>query len=87
MKQSPARTATAQDVFEVVLRTTLEVLPDVHPDQVSIDGRLTDLGANSIDRADIVTMSMEQLGITVPIREFESVHDLRSLVELLRRHL
>jgi len=79
--------ATEQDVFEVVRRTTLEVLPEISADLVLIDGTLTDLGANSIDRADIVTMSMEALGITVPIREFQSVRDIQSLVDLLRRHL
>lgn len=78
---------TEQDVFEVVRRNTLEVLPEVPADLVRIDGTLTDLGANSIDRADIVTMSMESLGITVPIREFQSVRDIQSLVDLLRRHL
>ncbi|HEU5333222.1 MAG TPA: phosphopantetheine-binding protein [Actinocrinis sp.] len=79
--------ATEQDVFEVVRRNTLEVLPEVRADLVRIDGTLTDLGANSIDRADIVTMSMEALGITVPIREFQAVRDIQSLVDLLRRHL
>jgi len=79
--------ATEQDVFEVVRRNTLEVLPEVPADLVRIDGTLTDLGANSIDRADIVTMSMEALGITVPIREFQAVRDIQSLVDLLRRHL
>ena len=78
---------TEQDVFEVVRRNTLEVLPEVPTDLVRIDGTLTDLGANSIDRADIVTMSMESLGITVPIREFQAVRDIQSLVDLLRRHL
>lgn len=78
---------TEQDVFEVVRRNTLEVLPEIPADLVRIDGTLTDLGANSIDRADIVTMSMESLGITVPIREFQSVRDIQSLVDLLRRHL
>lgn len=73
-------------VFAVVRRTTVEVLPDVTPEAVSINGNLTDLGANSIDRVDIVTMSMEQLGITVPPAEFERVHDLRSLVTLLREY-
>ena len=79
--------ATEQDVFEVVRRNTLEVLPEVPADLVRIDGTLTDLGANSIDRADIVTLSMEALGITVPIREFQAVRDIQSLVDLLRRHL
>jgi polyketide biosynthesis acyl carrier protein len=77
----------APDVFEVVKRTTLEVLPDLRPDAVTPDGNLTDLGANSIDRADIIAMSMEELAITVPVGEFRAVHDIRSLVAVLEKHV
>lgn len=76
-----------QDVLEVVRRTAAEVLPDIDPAAVALDGTtLTDLGANSIDRADIVTMAMEELDITVPVGEFERVRDIRSLVELLLQY-
>jgi len=78
---------TTADVFDVVRRATLDVLPDLDQFEVTLDGALADLGANSIDRADIVTMSMEELGITVPVGEFQAVRDIRSLVDVLRRHL
>ena len=32
-------------------------------------------------------MTMEDLGIVVPISDFQSVHDIRSLVELLKKHV
>ncbi|MEV6865208.1 phosphopantetheine-binding protein [Streptosporangium subroseum] len=78
---------TQDVVFEAVRRNVLEVLPDLTPQDVSMKGTLTDLGANSIDRADVVTMTMEDLGIVVPISDFQSVHDIRSLVELLKKHV
>lgn len=74
------------EVFEVVRDKTVEVLPEVAPAEVSIDGSLVDLGANSIDRVDIVTLSMEELGVTIPPTEFADVKDLRSLVTLLERY-
>jgi polyketide biosynthesis acyl carrier protein len=80
-------TMTQDVVFEAVRRNVLEVLPDLTPQDVSMKGTLTDLGANSIDRADVVTMTMEDLGIVVPISDFQSVHDIRSLVELLKKHV
>lgn len=82
-----AGTLTTQDVFEVVRRCTLEVLPDITAADVTPDGRLADIGANSIDRVDIVTMVMEELRITVPVREFQAVNDIPSLVDVLCRHL
>ncbi|MFC6082815.1 phosphopantetheine-binding protein [Sphaerisporangium aureirubrum] len=73
-------------IFEAVKRNVLEVLPDLDPSQVVMGGTLTDLGANSVDRADVVTMTMEDLGLTIPIAEFQEVHDIASLVALLKRH-
>lgn len=48
---------------------------------------LTDLGANSIDRVDVVTMTMDALGISLSVTEFTDVHDIGSLARLLRGHL
>lgn len=73
-------------VVAAVLRSVVEVLPDLDPDTVSVDGTLSDLGANSIDRVEIVTLAMEDLAITVPVTEFQRVRDIASLVDLLRRH-
>ncbi|HEY7144573.1 MAG TPA: phosphopantetheine-binding protein [Streptosporangiaceae bacterium] len=74
-------------VLEVVRRVTAEVLPGLDPAAVTADGTtLTDLGANSIDRADIVTMAMEELGVVIPVRELGRVHDIGSLVALLQEY-
>lgn len=78
---------SGEQVFAVVRDVVLEVLPDIAPAQVGIDGTLTDLGANSIDRADIVTMAQERLGIVVPPERFRAVSDIGSLVEVLRLNL
>ncbi|MGN9788222.1 phosphopantetheine-binding protein [Nonomuraea sp. ZG12] len=77
---------TNAEIFETVKQNVLKVLPDLQPDDVTTEGTLTDLGANSVDRADVVTMSMEDLGLTVPVSEFQEVHDIRSLVDVLARH-
>lgn len=77
---------TNAEIFETVKQNVLKVLPNLRPDDVTTEGTLTDLGANSVDRADVVTMSMEDLGLTVPVSEFQEVHDIRSLVDVLARH-
>ncbi len=77
---------TEEDIFDVVRRKTTEVLPDIEPAEVSIDGSLSDLGANSIDRAEIVTLTMEELGVVIPVSDFSGVADVRSLVVLLGKY-
>lgn len=75
-----------QEVFDVIKKNTLQVLIDVNPEDVTIDTSLTDLGANSIDRVEVVMYSMENLGINVPRTELHGVRDMQSLVDLLHNH-
>ncbi|WP_349876555.1 phosphopantetheine-binding protein [Micromonospora sp. HUAS YX12] len=74
-------------VFEVVKASLVEVVPDVDPTSVTAGRTLSDLGCTSIDRAEVVTLAMERLGIVVPISEFRDVNDLDRIVELLRTHM
>lgn len=75
-----------QEIFDIVKKNTLQVLIDVDPNSVTIDTSLTELGANSIDRVEVVMYSMENLGINVPRTEFQGVRDIRSLVDLFHSH-
>lgn len=75
-----------QDIFEVIKNNTLQVLIDVDPNHITIDTSLTELGANSVDRVEVVIYSMENLGINVPRPEFQGVRDIRSLVDLFYSH-
>lgn len=74
-------------IFNVVKRHLLAVIPELDPRLVSIEKSLTDLGCNSIDRADIVTLTMEELDITVPVSAFADVRDIRGLVGVLAPQL
>ncbi|WP_433498357.1 phosphopantetheine-binding protein [Sphaerimonospora sp. CA-214678] len=73
-------------ILAAIRRNVLELLPDVEPELVTEDRSLTDLGCNSIDRAEVVSMTMEDLGVSVPVREFADVHDIGALAAVLRKH-
>lgn len=70
-------------VFEVVKNVVMEILPDVKPEQISLERSLRDLGANSIDRMEVVTMSMEELGLKIPLMSFAHVSNIEGLVDVL----
>lgn len=73
-------------IYAAVKRNLLVVVPDIEPESITMDCTLDDLGLNSIDRADVLTMAMEELAISVPIMEFRRGSNIRSLVELLRKY-
>lgn len=74
-----------QYVFQVVKKVTLEVLPFLPPEKVTIEKSLKDLGANSIDRMEVVTRSLEMLGLNIPLVEFGKVRNLRELVDVFNK--
>jgi polyketide biosynthesis acyl carrier protein len=75
-----------ETIFEVVKANTLKVLPDVVADEVTIDKNLTDLGANSVDRVEVVIYSLEELRLKVPPSELQGLRNIGALVDLLHRH-
>jgi polyketide biosynthesis acyl carrier protein len=74
-------------VFQIVKANTLKVLTELAPGEVTIDKSLTELGANSVDRVEVVIYSLEELNLKVPTSEFRGIANLRGLVDLLHRHL
>jgi polyketide biosynthesis acyl carrier protein len=74
-----------QELFQVVKKVTLEVLPFLPPGEVTMEKSLKDLGANSIDRMEVVTRSLEMLELNIPLVEFAKVKSLRGLVDVLNQ--
>ena len=54
-----------EKIFDVVKANTLKVLPDLVADDVTNDKNLSDLGANSVDRVEVVIYSLEELSLKV----------------------
>ncbi len=74
-------------VFEAVKKVILEVLPHVEPEIITIDKQLKDVGANSIDRMEIVTMSMQALELKLSLMSFAGVSNIEGLVDVLEETL
>lgn len=82
-----SNTRTQAEVFEVVKNNILDILPKVQPEMVSIEKSLNDLGANSVDRMEVVTLSMEDLGVKIPLLSFAGVTNIEGLVDVLFNNL
>ncbi len=72
-----------ENIFSVVKDAITDVLPDVDSEAVSIEQNLKSLGANSIDRTEIVMSSMEKLGIKLPLVSFGGVENIEEMVDVL----
>jgi polyketide biosynthesis acyl carrier protein len=73
-------------IIDTIRRQAITVVPELQRTQLTTDRTLADAGCNSIDRAEIVALVMEDLDVTVPLDQFTSSHTLLQLAELLDRH-
>lgn len=72
-----------EQIFEVVKQNIIRILPDLPPETITIEKSLTDLGANSIDRVEVATYSMEDLDIVIPRVELRQASNIQGLVDVL----
>ena len=71
------------DIFEIIKRNTVEILPHISAADIRISESLKNYGANSIDRMDIVIKSMEDVGVKIPLVELGGVQNIEGLIDVL----
>ena len=74
---------TVQDIFEVIVRHTREVIPTLETHAFQPGDSLRALGANSIDRADIIMMTLESLSLNIPLPELAGAQDIGGLAGII----
>jgi len=72
---------TRETVKAALVENILAILPDLDPTMVDESKTLAELGANSIDRADITIQTMEGLGIKFPLTELAGITTIASLID------
>lgn len=72
-----------EEIFEIVKNSIVEVLEDIDESLISTEVSLKQLGANSIDRVDILIMSMEKLNLKIKMMEFSEITNIGGIVDLL----
>lgn len=75
--------ATKQEIFALILKHVHTVMPHLRETSIQPSDSLRELGANSMDRADIVMGVMEDLALTIPRVELSGPRTLGELVDLI----
>lgn len=76
-------------IFEVIKETIIDIMDDALEDESAItpEESLHGLGANSIDRMDIIMDVSDKLGVKIPMTQFASIHNLKEMTELFNEYL
>ena len=73
---------TQSDILEIIARHTREIIPGLDAHTFVANDRLVDLGANSVDRAEIAMMVQESLGLTLSRVELYGPQNIGELADL-----
>lgn len=74
---------TENEIFDVVVGHTREILTELADHQFTSTDSLRELGANSIDRAEIITMTLESVEVSVPLVELAGAKNIGELVSIV----
>jgi polyketide biosynthesis acyl carrier protein len=71
-----------EDIIKLIARHSNEVIPALEGHDLKPSDRLVDLGANSVDRAEIITMTMEALSLQFPRVELSGAKNIGELADV-----
>ncbi len=80
-------TMNKEEIFQIIVNHIREVLPELVGHQIQCSDSLRDLGANSVDRAEVVTLALESLSLNIPRTELFGANNIGELVGLLYEQL
>jgi polyketide biosynthesis acyl carrier protein len=78
---------TTDSVLTVIKQAIFEVLPQSRGIKIEPTDALEQLGANSVERADIVLMVLEKLNLNISLVEVFGPRNIGDLAELLHAKL
>ena len=72
-----------EEIFRLIISISTEVIPELEGKDIPITDSLQEWGANSIDRAEIVMMTLESLSLNIPMAELATTRNIEELVDKL----
>jgi polyketide biosynthesis acyl carrier protein len=74
-----------QAIFDVIVNHTYDVVPSLSGRPIQLQDALHLLGANSIDRSEIIMMTLESLDLDLPLIEAARANTLGDLADIMYR--
>ena len=74
---------TSDEVFEIIKAHITQLIPALKSHEFSRSDQLKELGANSMDRSDIIEQTMSSLALEIPRVEVFGTRNLGELADLL----
>lgn len=76
-----------EQIFYLIVEHSREVVPELRQHHFKQSDSLRELGANSIDRADIIMMVMESVSLSIPRVELFGANNIGELAQIVHSKL
>lgn len=76
-----------ENIYQLIVQNICEVIPDLEGHKFKPDDKMVELGANSIDRVEIITMVMDALSLKIPRIDLAKAKNIGELAEVLYEKL
>lgn len=70
-----------QTIKELIKENLIEIIPELEGEEISFDETFVNLGANSLDRGELITMTLERLNLDISRIEFVGAESINALAE------
>lgn len=74
-------------IFNLIKKSIREVAPELESEPIEPNNSLKNLGIDSVNRAEIIMMVMEELSLNVPRIELAGAQNIGELVDLFAAKL
>jgi polyketide biosynthesis acyl carrier protein len=77
----------SEAVFTALLAQIRDVVPELETHNFTRSDSMVDLGVNSIERSEVLLLTLDALGLKLPPREFHGARNIGELADLLHAKL
>lgn len=71
-----------EEIVDIIVGHARDILA-LEPNAIGPEDSLRDIGANSIDRADIIMSTLESLSVDIPLVELANARNINELAEII----
>jgi len=72
-----------EEIIELIKESACEVIPELEKTHITMEDSLENLGANSMERADITMLVLERMNLRIPLIETLGPTNIGELAGLL----
>lgn len=76
-----------QEVTNIITEKLVEILPELEGQIISCDASFVELGANSVDRGELIMLTLEELNLEISRIEFAGAQTINELADIIIQKL